>query len=65
MKEHFLKALFYVILILTKLYDFHIGSVTESTLWSVLAVELVGSEVRLKVKACVTRRKCGELATLI
>ncbi|KAI9538507.1 hypothetical protein NQZ68_014268 [Dissostichus eleginoides] len=24
-----------VILILTKLYDFHIGSVTESTLWSV------------------------------
>ncbi|KAK7930695.1 hypothetical protein WMY93_007090 [Mugilogobius chulae] len=27
-----------VILILTKLYDFHIGSVTESTLWSITCV---------------------------
>lgn len=26
-------SLLQVILILTKLYDFHIGSVTESTLW--------------------------------
>ena len=34
-----------VILILTKLYDFHIGSVTESTLWRWVKEEIYIHEI--------------------